>query len=133
MTANGFTDLQLVEKYVWLRELVRVKKKAYDDIVKPYVAGMEVIEQALLARLIERGADNTKTEAGTAYKQTILNVKIEDQEKYLDFVLNTDEGRPMLQLAAPQKDAVREFVDKNNAPPPGVGISYYTNLNVKKS
>ena len=130
-----FTDKQLIEKYIWMRDLIAVKKDAYNKVVKPYVAGMEVIEKALLARLIQRGSQNTKTDAGTAFKQEILNVRIADRDAYLQFVRENwdDFGNQMMQLAAPQKDAVRDYIDKYKAPPTGVEISYFTNVNVRKS
>ena len=62
------TDAQLIEKYQELKALVAQEGEAFDARMKPYKDGMATIENALLARLNERGAENTKTEAGTAYK-----------------------------------------------------------------
>ena len=124
------TDLQLIEHYVKLRILVAEKTKALTDALKPYKAGMETIETALMARLIQRGADNTKTEAGTAYKVEHMNIKVVDREKFLDYALNG--GEDML-LASPQKDAVRQYLDEHKANPPGVEVSFFADINVRKS
>lgn len=124
------TDLQLIERYTKLRDFVADAKKKHLAQTKPYTDGLETIEQALMARLIERGADNTKTDAGTAYKVTLLNVKVTDREKFLEYALNG--GDDML-LASAQKDAVRDYIDQHQAPPPGVEVTYFTNVNVRKN
>ena len=118
MNAIDVTDIKLIEQYIALRDFVALKKKAYTEITKPYLAGMETIEKAILARLIERGANNTKTDAGTAFKVEHLTVKVTDRQAFLDYVKDDD----AMLLAAAQKDAVREYIDKHNAPPPGVEI-----------
>ena len=134
MSNREITDLELIQKYVQMRDLIAVKKKAFEEITRPYKQGMDTIEQALLARLVERGADNTKTDAGTAYKVAHVNVKVVDREKFVEFIMQEWEtiGNEML-LAAPQKDAVRQYVDSNGRSPPGVEVSYFTDVNVRKS
>jgi hypothetical protein len=125
------TDLQLIEHYVKLRDIVTTKTKALTDALKPYKTGLETIETALMARLIQRGADNTKTEAGTAYKVEHLNVKVVDREKFLEYAMNG--GEDML-LASPQKDAVREYIaDKKDPALIGVECTIFTDINVRKS
>ena len=134
MSTQDITDKDLIEKYVSMRDFIAVKKKAFEEITKPYKAGMDTIETALLARLVERGADNTKTDAGTAYKVAHVNVKVVDREKFVEFIMQEWEtiGNEML-LAAPQKDAVRQYVDSNGRSPPGIEVSYFTDVNVRKS
>jgi hypothetical protein len=124
------TDLQLIEHYVKLRDIVTVATKALTDELKPYKSGLETIETALMARLIQRGADNTKTEAGTAYKVEHMNVKVVDREKFIDYAMNG--GEDML-LASPQKDAVRQYLDEHKANPPGVEVTFFTDINVRKT
>src|ERR1035437_1886275 len=124
------TDLQLIEHYVKLRDRVATSTKALTTELTPYKSGMETIETALMARLIQRGADNTKTEAGTAYKVDHMNVKVADREKFLEYALNG--GEDML-LASPQKDAVRQYLDEHKANPPGVEATYFFDINVRKS
>lgn len=130
--AVEFTDQQLIEKYLWMRQLVEVKKKAYNDLVKPYLAGMEVIEKAIMARLIQRDSQNTKTDAGTAFRVTHMKVGIRDRDAFLEYVRTAEGGDAML-LVQPQKDAVRDYIDKFNEPPPGVDVNYFPAINVRKA
>ena len=125
------TDLQLIAQYVKLRDHVAKATKDFTESVKPYKGGMETIETALMARLIQRGADNTKTEAGTAYKVEHLNVKVVDREKFLEYAMNG--GEDML-LASPQKDAVRQYLDEKKDPALiGIEATVFTDINVRKS
>src|ERR1035437_8091916 len=125
------TDLQLIEHYVKLRDRVATSTKKLTDQLKPYKLGMVTIESALMARLIQRGADNTKTEAGTAYKVEHLNVKVVDREKFIEYAMNG--GEDML-LASPQKDAVRQYLDeKKDLALIGVEATVFTDINVRKS
>ena len=125
------TDLQLIQHYTKLRDHVADANKKHMAAVAPYKEGMETIETALMARLIQRGADNTKTEAGTAYKVDHLNVKVVDRDKFLAYAMNG--GEDML-LASPQKDAVRQYLDEKKDPALiGIEATIFTDINVRKS
>jgi hypothetical protein len=40
----------------------------------------------------------------------------------------------MLQVSAPQKDALKQYMEENNkALPPGVQVEFYRKLNVRRS
>jgi hypothetical protein len=137
----NYTDQQIIERYVALKDAASKLKDEYTAKVKPYQDGMAKMEEILLARLIERGAENTKTDAGTAYKSNLLTVKVADREKFIDFIMSTwtdDAGQPSvgqtMLLAQPQKDAVKEFIERSGGhPPPGLEVSYYTNVNIRRS
>lgn len=134
-TGTEPTDLALIERYNALKGHVATQKEAFDNYLKPYMEGMESIENELLKRLNDRGADNTKTDAGTAYKSTLLNVKIVSREKFLDYVLENWDviGNDML-MANAQKDAVKQFLENSNGvPPPGLECSWFTRINIRKS
>ena len=126
------TDAQLVEKYLALKAKVASMSEAFDAQVKPYKDGMATIENALLALLNERGADNTKTENGTAYKSTLLNVKVVDQAAFLTFCLEQGGSMEMLNIGA-LKEPVKEWIEETGNPPPGVETSQFTRVNVRRS
>lgn len=126
------TDAQLVEQYLKLKAHVAVRSEAFDAEIKPYKDGMATIENAFLERLNERGADNTKTESGTAYKATILNVKVVDQQTFLRFCTEQGGDPDMLNIGA-IKDPIRKWIEDTGKEPPGVEISYFTRVNIRKS
>jgi hypothetical protein len=130
----NITDIQLVEKYLELKSLVASRTETFDAEIKPFKDGMATIENEFLRRLDERGADNTKTDAGTAYKSTLLNVKVVDRDAFMKFCMQYWEtvGADMLNVSA-VKDPVREYMNGHNMPPPGVETSQFTRINIRRS
>src|SRR5260370_24950126 len=110
-TPNTFTDLELIEKYLEFKDHVDKETAAFEAGMKLYKDGMELIENVFLARLNERGADNTKTDAGTAYKSRIMKVKVADRDAYLKFCLDNwnEYGSDMLQVGT-IKDPIKRYI-----------------------
>lgn len=129
-----YTDAQLVEQYLRLKVHVASRKEVHEAELKPYVDGMVTIENKLLQLLNDRGADNTKTENGTAYRVTLTNVKVVDRDAFLKYCQTYWDkgGSDMLNVSA-VKDPVKQFVDLNNMPPPGVETSSFIRVNIRKS
>jgi hypothetical protein len=128
------SDAQLVEQYLKLKAYAAVLIEGHKAELKPYHDGMEIIENAFLARLNERGADNTKTEHGTAYKSRLMNVKVVDRNAVLKFCMDnwSTIGSDLLQVGA-TKDAVKQWIESKGEPPPGIEVSHYININIRKS
>jgi hypothetical protein len=130
------TDAELIARYHQLDDHVTAQTKIFQKYLEPYNKEMNAIKDKLLELLNARGADNTKTEFGTAYKSVIDTPKIEDQEKYLNFCLDHWDtiGNEMLQIGAPKKDAVRHYMDTNGGHlPPHVTMTSFTRLNIRRS
>ena len=130
----NYTDAQLIEKYLQFRSFVAARKEAHEAELKPYTEGMLVIENEFLKRLDERGSENTKTDAGTAYKSTLLNVKVVDRDAFMKFCTQYWDkgGSDMLNVSA-VKDPVREFMNGGSVAPPGIETSSFTRINIRKS
>lgn len=128
------SDQQLIEKHLALKAHVAERTAALEAELKPYKDGMAVIENALLERLNERGAQNTKTDSGTAYKSEIMGIKVVDRTKFLQLCMDAWDsfGADMLDVRA-TKDSVRQFITDNGGPPPGLELSYRTNINIRRS
>lgn len=147
------TPADLIAEYTRLEDWVKAETKRFSDHLAPAKARMEEIKETeLRAHLLALGSKDKQTlstDAGTAYTSTILTPSINypegqipyanekpAREAYLDWCLeNWDEGgNAMLQLGAPQVTAVREYMDKSGGhPPPGVKISTFTRVNIKRS
>lgn len=129
------TDAQLVEKYLELKAHIAAQVAMFDTEMKPYKDGMAAIENALLERLNERGAENTKTDAGTAYKSTITNVKVIKRDTFLKFCIDnwSTVGADMLNVSA-VKDPIKQFIDSGGIPDQiGIETSFFTRINIRKS
>jgi hypothetical protein len=129
------SDAQLVQQYRKLEAHVASVEAATSDALKPYRDGMAVIKNEFLRRFNERGSTNTKTEFGTPYKSTIMNVKVIDRDIFLKQCLEhwAVFGGEMLQVGA-AKDAVKVFIDRGHMPETlGLEISHIDRINMPKS
>jgi hypothetical protein len=128
------TDAQLIEFHQKLKAKAASMKEVFANEIKPYDDGMETIETELMRRLIERGAKNTKTEHGTAYMVDLLNIKVVDRDAFLRFCTQYWDtiGAEMLNVSA-LKDPVKNFMNGSKEPPPGLELSTFTRLNVRRT
>jgi hypothetical protein len=128
---NQFTDEQLIAKHFELEAVLKRREDDRDKEDKPFKEAVTTIKAVLQQRLIERGANHTATDAGTAYLSDILNVKVTDREAFLKYAMNG--GEDML-LASAQKDAVKTFMQMHAGEnPPGVETSVFTKINIRRS
>lgn len=136
MTDKPPTAADLVAEYFQLKDQLEVWSKKYAEHIKPSQARMEELSNLLLGLLNEQGAESLKTDHGTAYKSTIVTPSIIDRDAYLDFIEQNwgEIGNEMLQLGAPQKKAVSDYMESHNGMlPPGTKLSSFTRVNVRRS
>lgn len=122
----------IVKKYLEIREHIDKESKAFSETMKPYFEGLETLGNMALTMLNESGDQNMKTAFGTAYKTTSMGARVIDREAFMKYVLET-EGAEALLTAAVSKDAVKEYIEANKEPPPGVDITYITKVNFRRS
>lgn len=136
---TDLTAADLVKTYNELDDWLTAEGKRFDEHVKPVKKRMEETKSKLHEMLLALGSKDKQsisTDYGTAYTSTIMTPKIVDRDKFLDAVLENwdDFGNEMTQLGAPQKDAVKNYMDANNgALPPGVDISSFTRVNIRRT
>lgn len=149
----------LIAEFFKNKDHVEAQTKAFQEFCKPYRDRMEAIEQRFLAAFnaqSESERASVSTPHGTAYRSILVTPKIEPdkRESFLDFCLdNWDSvGNAMLQIGAPQKDALQEYQDKRKEEidtfikqnagrypdnvsllPPGVATSSFARVNIRKS
>ena len=140
----------LVEEYFRNEGFIESENKRFATHMKPFNDRQEVIKQQLHEKLNAEGLENFKTPHGTAYKSHLLNTKIDPdavpyvkeggeevrgREAVLDFCLDNwaTIGNELLQIGV-TKDAVKSWMDSHDgAPPPGVSISRFTRINIRRS
>lgn len=130
----------LIAEHIKLDDWCDAESKRFQEHLKPVKSRMEEIKALLLVELNRVGGQDPKSslalDAGTAYKSNIVTPKIVHRDQYLDFVLdNWDEhGNAMLQLMAPNKEAIQNYKDANEGKlPPGVETSSFVRVNIKRS
>jgi hypothetical protein len=128
----------LIERYLLLKDHLAAQTKAFADYCKPSREEMEQIEGKLREILLAMGdkAEALKTANGTAYFSLITTPGIENRDAFIDFCLDSWDtiGNEMLQLGKPQVTAVKTWMEEHEgALPPGVKISQFTQLNIRRS
>lgn len=127
-----YTDEELISKYFEIKGYVDRRQALLAEILKPCHEGMELIKNQLLARLNERGAKNTKTDAGTAFMSKLLDVKVVDRQAFLQHCIDhwADYGADMLQIGA-VVGPVRDQMEKSETPP-GLETSTTIRISIRK-
>jgi hypothetical protein len=132
---SDLSDDALIAENFKLEDLIKAAQAKFNEWAEPHKTRLKEIEDTLFARLSERKADSTKTDSGTAYISTILNTKIENREPLIDFLMDQWDawGSDMMQVNV-TKDAVKRYMEENNGQlPPGVSISHFSRLNIRRS
>ena len=128
------TDDALIAENNKLEDEIKAGTAKLNEWAAPKKARIEEIEGELRKRLTERGSDSTRTDSGTAYFSHLMNTKIEDQAALFDFIAEHweevgDEAKLNIKI-----DAVKQHMEQNDGrPPPGMSVSYFTRLNIKRS
>ena len=133
--ADAWTDDALIAENFRIEDLIKQAQVKFEEWAKPHKQNLKEIEDALFARLVERKADSTKTDSGTAYISTLSNAKVEDREALFDFIAENWEtfGNDMLKLGV-AIDPIRNYMQAHDGQlPPGVTISHYNRLNIRRS
>jgi hypothetical protein len=124
----------LIQEYRRTDDWVTKETARFTEHLAPTKKRLEEIKGILLGMLNEQKTNSMSTDNGTAYISTIMTPKITDRDKYLDFVNeNWDSiGNELLQVSAPQKTALKTYMEEHNdALPPGVEVSYFNRVNIK--
>jgi len=124
----------LIARYLQLKQHFEKRGKTFDELSSK--GALEAIQNRLLVLLVAAGSDTFSTDSGTAYKSSLLQPKITDREKFLDWCLDRWDGigGEMMQIGAPKIEAVRRYLQENGGNlPDGVETSTFTRVNVRAS
>jgi hypothetical protein len=131
---SELSDDALIAENFALEDKIKSMQAKFDEWAKPKKDRIGQIEGEISRRLLERKADSTKTDSGTAYFSDIMNTRIEDVPKLFDYVAERwDEFGADVKLNLPIA-VVRQHMEQNNgALPPGMTHSFFRKLNIKRS
>ena len=130
---KSLRDDQLIAAYRNLRDRRDEAKKQFTESQKPALALMNNIENELLGRLQERGANNVQCKTGTAYIKTDTTYKVEDWQVALTRIIETG-AWDMLERRI-SKEAAAGYHEEHGSPFPGVSMKseVYVNINAPRS
>lgn len=131
---SDITDDALIAENFKIEDHIKAAQTKFNEWALPHKTRLAEIEAEISRRLLERNAKNTKTDSGTAYFSDLLNAKVESVEALYDYVADNWEtigGEVKINLPV---DAVRTYMEANEGkPPPGMSISFFKRLNIKRS
>jgi hypothetical protein len=125
------SDDTLIASYINIRDQKKGLEEKHDKELAPLKQAMATIMDAMLARLNERGADNSKTPSGTAYKSIQTSAKVINRDEFLNYVL--DNSRFNLLTNHCSKEEVEIVTQLTGEPPPGVEVSRITVVNFRRA
>lgn len=128
---NQYQDSQLIAKYLELRtrKAKLEEQQALDR--QPLNDAMDMIEGEMSSRLLARGANNSKTDNGTAYRSRVVKYKVTDREAFLGFVRDNELWN--LMSVNTLKEGMDEFVESEKALPPGTDATAIESTNFRKA
>lgn len=130
------TDIaKLVARHQEIKAHLDAQDTQYAAYKKPYLDEQIEIQGKIHAAMLEQGVKSVRTDTGTAILTTITTPKVTDKEKFLDFVLeNWDKCGSMLQIGAPNKAALQEYMDAHdNNLPPFVTVENFVRFSIRKA
>ena len=128
------TDNDLIAENHKLEDQIKAGMAKFNEWAAPLKARIKEIEDDIFARLVTRGADSTKTDAGTAYISRLATVKIESSEKLFDFAADHWDAYGDEVKVVISKAGVDKYMEDNNGElPPGVSLSKFSKLNIRRS
>jgi len=118
-------------QYVHLRDTVKAIKEKHKAELAPYNDAMEKLEALFMQELNNTHQDSAKTASGTVYKTTRKTASLDDPDAFMRFVIG-GEYWDLLDRKA-NATAVEEFLNDNQALPPGVKFTAVEEIGVRRA
>lgn len=128
---NEYTEAQLAEWYINLREWLQDRKKDYEDLVAPVQEQQKEIETELQKRLNAAEATSFRTLGGTIVRAKRVTYTAEDRNAYGKHIIET--GLWEATTIKPTKEYVEDYAREHNGQlPPGVAAYTVHTISIKK-
>lgn len=126
-------DVTVAEKVAQFIRLRDYKKAADDEFKKSMERvnkAMEVLSNELHQYLLDSGAEHVGCDTGTVYLRTEVSCTVENREAFLDYCVENNEW-DALDVKA-NKTYARELMNRGETLPPGVKVSTYQTVGVRR-
>lgn len=128
---SQLTPAERVAAYIRLRDYKKAAEEEFKNSLKRVIDAMEKLEGELLNDLNASGANSLSCDAGTVYKNTQLSATVENREAFREYVVKNDLWEAMDIKA--NKTFVKEFMEREGAPLPGVKVTQIATVGVRRS
>jgi hypothetical protein len=122
---------ELVGQYVKLRDKLKEAEDAHKNKTRNAREYLDLLNAKLLQRLNEVGGEGVKTKHGTVYRTTKKSASIADGGAFKTFV----QQNRLFDLVdwKANANAVADYIDEKEAPPPGINFSTHFTVGVRRS
>jgi len=128
---SQLTPAERVAAYIRLRDYKKAAEEEFKNSLKRVIDAMEKLEGELLNDLNASGANSLSCDAGTVYKNTQLSATVENREAFREYVVKNNLWEAMDIKA--NKTFVKEFMEREGAPLPGVKVTQIATVGVRRS
>lgn len=128
---SQLTPAERVAAYIRLRDYKKAAEEEFKKSLKRVNDAMEKLEGELLNDLNASGANSLSCDAGTVYKNTQLSATVENREAFREYVVKNDLWEAMDIRA--NKTFVKEFMEREGTPLPGVKVTQIATVGVRRS
>lgn len=126
------TDLDsLVQAFIFLRDSKEEIKRVVTEWSSPLDATQKVVGFKLLELLDKGKQESAKTASGTAYIKTSTSARVADWNVLIEFVKKHDAYDLLTKNVS--KDAVKARIDETGQIVPGVDISKFRDVGVRRA
>lgn len=120
----------IIKKYVELRDAIDAINAETKKKVAVLEEAQETISSVLMKLAKEQGVTSFKTESGTAFIATKDHAGVADWNRVIEYI--QQHGAWNLLNKAVNKTAVKEYITKNETPPPGVNYTVMQEIQVRR-
>lgn len=128
---SKLTPAQKVAAFIKLRDYKKAAEDEFRLSLQRTVDAMAKLEAEMLDYLNTSGANSLSCDDGTVYKNTQMSATVENREAFKDYCIEHDLWEAMDIRA--NKTFVREFMEKNGTPLPGVKVTTIATVGVRRS
>jgi hypothetical protein len=118
------------ELYIKLRDLKKEMEDDHDNRVAPLNAKLEELKNQFSDQMNSLGVDSMKTTSGTVSFRSKVSAALSDASAFWNYVVT--QGNFDLIDKRANVTAVKDFVEANGVPPPGVNYSVYRDVSVTR-
>lgn len=112
---------KVIGAYIKLRDMKTDMERRHKEELAKIKEEMERIEMWLQRALLAEGAESIKTAEGTAFLQSATSATVKDWSAALDYIRDNNEWS--LLEARVNKTAIKDFIESNGSPPPGIDFN----------
>lgn len=126
----AFDVAKRTDQLVRLRDEINRLDDEHKERMKPYKVMYEKLTGLMMEHLKATNSESVKTDSGTVFLSSRKSASLADPDVFMQFVVKNN-AWDLLDRKA-NATAVADFIEENNAPPPGVNFSVMETLNVRR-